>query len=167
MLAHPKKARKRKKKRPDKIALESEESTGLVLQLQELGLPSAFGTSKASHMPMPMQAAAVDIDGPARLAAALVKLPLHQHTVHDFHDYFREKHMMKKRIAVFLPAILPMINNISLQKMSTIMMTALMTSCSVLVRIYRQFMHRRVHVSGSRPMMMHMAAFTTIGSVLR
>ena len=27
--------------------LESEETTGLVLQLQELGLPSAFGTSKA------------------------------------------------------------------------------------------------------------------------
>lgn len=78
--------------------------------------------------------------------------------------------MMKKRIAVFLPMILPMINNIRLQKMKmgTIMMTALMTSaCSVAVRIYRQFKHRRVHVSGSRPMIMHMAAFTTIGSVLR
>lgn len=77
--------------------------------------------------------------------------------------------MMKKRIAVFLPMILLMINNISLQKMKmcTIMMTALMTSCSILVRIYRQFKHRRVHVSGSRPMMMHMAAFTTIESVLR
>ncbi len=32
-----------------------------------------------------MQAAAVDIDGPASLALVLVKLPLHQHTVHDLH----------------------------------------------------------------------------------
>ena len=75
--------------------------------------------------------------------------------------------MMKKRIAAFLPMILPMSSNISLQKMSTIMMTALLTSCSVLVRIYWQCKHRRVHVSGSKPTMMHMAAFTTAGSILR
>lgn len=77
--------------------------------------------------------------------------------------------MMKKRIAVFLPMILLMISNTSLQKtrMSSIMVTVLMTSSSVLVRIYQQLKHRRVHVSGSRPMMMHMAAFTTTGSVLR
>ena len=50
-LSQAKKPRKRKKRKPvgwtHEIS-ESEESTGLVLQLQELGLPSAFGTSKAS-----------------------------------------------------------------------------------------------------------------------
>ncbi|KAL0020680.1 hypothetical protein WJX79_010788 [Trebouxia sp. C0005] len=46
VLAHSKRARKRNKKKPETIVLESEESTGLVLQLQQLGLPPAFGTSK-------------------------------------------------------------------------------------------------------------------------
>ncbi len=63
--------------------------------------------------------------------------------------------------------ILPTIS-ISSQKMSTIMMTAVMTgACSLQVFIYRQFKHKRVNLSGSRPMMMHMAAFTIIESVLR
>ena len=50
-----KKARKRKTIKPAAVEpanSDLEETAELVQQLEELGLPSAFGTSKASHIPM-------------------------------------------------------------------------------------------------------------------